>query len=308
MHRLLLPMPNWLSEELQNTPLRPLPAKTSTGAASRSLTRTLGAQCIGRRSLSASPCRGKGASRHSRHCSSPPRRRYRSLPYMARNRCPQSQVGRVFASCRTLCTTDAPPLNCSPPCFAQVLNYGQSIFEGLKAYRTEDGGIVIFRPEANAARMAAGAGRMMMPPVSEDMFIQAITDTVIPPSLLSAPSCPSANRHHKGLLLGHIIAPCTQRVSSDMPYVAPPDLLLTQVKANADLVPPVGTGSLYVRPVLMGTGSTLGVKPAPEYTFMVYCAAVGPYFKVLPSLRPSIPHAFAVGFSSSESSPSSSGP
>jgi hypothetical protein len=40
---------------------------------------------------------------------------------------------------------------------AQVLNYGQSLFEGMKAQRSADGSIVLFRPQENAARMAQGA-------------------------------------------------------------------------------------------------------------------------------------------------------
>ena len=47
---------------------------------------------------------------------------------------------------------------------AAVLNYGQGIFEGMKAFRTVDGEVVTFRPDQNAARFAEGAGRMSMPP------------------------------------------------------------------------------------------------------------------------------------------------
>lgn len=45
-------------------------------------------------------------------------------------------------------------------------------------------------------------------------------------------------------------------------------------------VPPLGKGSLYLRPLLLGTGPILGLGPAPSYTFTVYAAAVGAYFKV----------------------------
>lgn len=52
------------------------------------------------------------------------------------------------------------------------------------------------------------------------------------------------------------------------------------VKANERWVPPYGSGAtLYIRPFLIGTGSTIGVKPAPEYIFSVFCIPVGPYFK-----------------------------
>jgi len=113
------------------------------------------------------------------------------------------------------------------PC-AQVLNYGQSIFEGMKAQRTPEGEVVLFRPEENARRMMQGALRMSMPQVPEDFFLDAVEQTV---------------------------------------------------RANEELVPPHGKGSLYVRPLLLGTGAILGLGPAPEYTFLVYCSPVGAYFK-----------------------------
>lgn len=46
-----------------------------------------------------------------------------------------------------------------------MLNYGQGLFEGMKAYRTVNGRVVLFRPDQNAARLADGAVRMSMPPV-----------------------------------------------------------------------------------------------------------------------------------------------
>jgi branched-chain amino acid aminotransferase len=55
-----------------------------------------------------------------------------------------------------------------------VLHYAQEIFEGLKAYRTEDGGVALFRPEANAARFAASARRMAMAPLPEQLFIDSL--------------------------------------------------------------------------------------------------------------------------------------
>lgn len=52
------------------------------------------------------------------------------------------------------------------------------------------------------------------------------------------------------------------------------------IKLNADYIPPFGTeGSLYLRPLLIGTGATVGVKPANEYLFLVFVTPVGPYFK-----------------------------
>lgn len=111
---------------------------------------------------------------------------------------------------------------------AQALNYGQSIFEGMKAQRSAKGRVVLFRPDCNADRMAAGAARMSMVAPPEDLFIRGVEETV---------------------------------------------------RANADFIPPQGKGSLYLRPLLMGSGPILGLGPASSYTLVVYCAAVGSYFK-----------------------------
>ncbi len=66
------------------------------------------------------------------------------------------------------------PLSLSPA--AAVLHYAQEIFEGLKAYRHEDGSIWTFRPKANAARMNRSAHRMAMPQLPEDVFVQALEE------------------------------------------------------------------------------------------------------------------------------------
>jgi len=55
-----------------------------------------------------------------------------------------------------------------------ALHYGQSIFEGLKAYRHANGGIYVFRPEANALRFQRSSYRLALPPVPTDLFIGAI--------------------------------------------------------------------------------------------------------------------------------------
>ncbi|XP_020978566.1 branched-chain amino acid aminotransferase 2, chloroplastic isoform X2 [Arachis ipaensis] len=111
---------------------------------------------------------------------------------------------------------------------AGVLNYGQGLFEGLKAYRKEDGNILLFRPEENALRLQMGAERMCMPSPTVDQFVESVKDTVL---------------------------------------------------ANKRWVPPTGKGSLYIRPLLMGSGPVLGLAPAPEYTFLIYVSPVGNYFK-----------------------------
>jgi branched-chain amino acid aminotransferase len=110
-----------------------------------------------------------------------------------------------------------------------ALHYGQQCFEGLKAYRTKEGKIQMFRPDQNSKRLNSSCRRLLMPEVSEDKFI---------------------------------------------------DACLQVVKANEHFVPPYGTGAtLYLRPFVIGIGDNLGVKPAPEYMFGVFCCPVGPYFK-----------------------------
>ncbi len=112
---------------------------------------------------------------------------------------------------------------------AGVLQYAQTIFEGLKAYTTEDGRIVAFRPDLNAERMESSARRLEMPVFPKERFVDAITKVV---------------------------------------------------EANAAYVPPYGSGAtLYLRPYMFGSNSVIGVKPASEYQFRVFCTPVGPYFK-----------------------------
>ncbi|MDY6285963.1 MAG: branched-chain amino acid aminotransferase [Bilifractor sp.] len=112
---------------------------------------------------------------------------------------------------------------------ACVLQYSQSCFEGLKAYTTEDGRIVCFRPDLNAQRMYDSCKRLEMPPFPVDRFVKAVEETV---------------------------------------------------KANADWVPPYGSGAtLYIRPYMFGYNAVIGVKPAEEYMFRILVTPVGPYFK-----------------------------
>ncbi len=112
---------------------------------------------------------------------------------------------------------------------SNVFHYGQCCFEGLKAYRTKEGSVQLFRPDQNAGRMQDSCRRVMMPEVPADKFIDA----------------------------------CMQ-----------------VVKANEGYVPPYGTGAtLYLRPFVIGVGDGIGVSPAPEYIFCVFCLPVGAYFK-----------------------------
>ncbi|MCR4646845.1 MAG: branched-chain amino acid aminotransferase [Oscillospiraceae bacterium] len=112
---------------------------------------------------------------------------------------------------------------------ACVLQYAQTVFEGLKAYTTEDGRIVTFRPDLNAERLEQSASRLEMPTFPKDRFIEAVEQVVA---------------------------------------------------ANKAYVPPYGSGAtLYLRPFMFGINSVIGVKPATEYQFRVFCTPVGPYFK-----------------------------
>jgi branched-chain amino acid aminotransferase len=121
------------------------------------------------------------------------------------------------------------PLTMEPS--ATVLNYGQGIFEGMKAFRQPDGGVSLFRPDMNAKRMHAGAKRMLLPQVPQEAFVKA---------------CEAV------------------------------------VAANSKWVPPSKNGTLYMRPMLLGTGAALGVAPSPQTTFCIYVSPVGNYFKGAP--------------------------
>ena len=112
---------------------------------------------------------------------------------------------------------------------AGVLQYAQTVFEGMKAYTTEKGQIVVFRPDLNAERMVNSAKRLEMTPFPQDRFVDAVKQVV---------------------------------------------------KANEGYVPPYGSGAtLYIRPYMFGSDAVIGVKPANEYQFRIFCTPVGPYFK-----------------------------
>ncbi len=72
--------------------------------------------------------------------------------------------------------TDDPNITMSE--CAGVLQYAETIFEGLKAYETVDGRIVTFRPDLNAGRMASSAERLEMPVYPEDKFVEAVLKVV----------------------------------------------------------------------------------------------------------------------------------
>ncbi len=112
---------------------------------------------------------------------------------------------------------------------ATALHYGQEAFEGMKAFRGQDGKVRVFRWEENAKRMQSSARGIMMAEVPPELFKDAV---------------------------------------------------FKAVKLNEKYVPPFGLGaSLYIRPLLIGSGPEVGVKPSTEYLFMVFVGPVGPYFK-----------------------------
>jgi branched-chain amino acid aminotransferase len=61
---------------------------------------------------------------------------------------------------------------------AAVFHYAQEIFEGLKAYKRDDGGVNLFRPDANARRFQDSAERMAMPALAEPVFLEAVEELV----------------------------------------------------------------------------------------------------------------------------------
>ncbi|HEX7404321.1 MAG TPA: branched-chain amino acid aminotransferase [Candidatus Nanopelagicaceae bacterium] len=64
------------------------------------------------------------------------------------------------------------PISLDPA--TMVFHYGQEVFEGLKAYRQPDGGIAVFRPEANAARFARSAERLALPQLPTELFLESV--------------------------------------------------------------------------------------------------------------------------------------
>jgi branched-chain amino acid aminotransferase len=68
------------------------------------------------------------------------------------------------------------PIELSPATAA--LHYGQALFEGMKAYKTVDGQVVLFRPQANWARMNESAKRLCMPEIPEELFMESLKQLI----------------------------------------------------------------------------------------------------------------------------------
>lgn len=109
-----------------------------------------------------------------------------------------------------------------------ALHYGQTAFEGLKAFKGQDGKTRIFRMRDNALRMISSCQGILMEAPPVELFEESV---------------------------------------------------IKAVKLNQRFIPPYESGcSLYIRPVLFGSSPQVGVKPASEYTFIVFVTPVGPYF------------------------------
>ena len=85
---------------------------------------------------------------------------------------------------------------------AGVFQYAQTCFEGLKAYTTEDGRIVCFRPDLNAARMADSARRLEMPVYPEDRFVENVVETVRANAAWVPPFGSGATRYIRPYMFG----------------------------------------------------------------------------------------------------------
>ncbi|WP_286844662.1 branched-chain amino acid aminotransferase [Proteiniphilum sp. UBA5346] len=73
---------------------------------------------------------------------------------------------------------------------------------------------------------------------------------------------------------------CRGIMMAELPLELFEEMVLLVVKKNEHFVPPYDSGaSLYIRPLLIGTSAQVGVKPAREYTFLIFVTPVGPYFK-----------------------------
>jgi len=84
---------------------------------------------------------------------------------------------------------------------ANVLHYGQAVFEGLKAQHTRDGKIVLFRPEDNAARMRQSAARLIMQAPTVEQFVEA-TRAVVRANARWVPAYRKGSFYIRPLLIG----------------------------------------------------------------------------------------------------------
>eukprot|EP00794_Sanderia_malayensis_P018105 gene18105-19914_t len=110
---------------------------------------------------------------------------------------------------------------------ASVLHYGLEVFEGMKAYRGDDGDVRMFRPMENMKRLVRSSTRLSLPSFNPDGLLKCIEELV---------------------------------------------------KLDQDWIPHNHLCSLYIRPTIISTEATLGVKPPEHATLFVIAGPVGPYF------------------------------
>lgn len=136
---------------------------------------------------------------------------------------------------------------------AGIFHYCQEVFEGLKAYTTEDGDIVCFRPDLNAKRMSDSAERLCMPAFPEDKFVEAVKEVVkanaawVPPFGSGATLYVRPFMIATGIVIG--VAPATEYqfrilVTPVGPYFKGGDTAVTLGISKYDRAAPHGTGNI----------------------------------------------------------------
>lgn len=116
----------------------------------------------------------------------------------------------------------------SIPPASSALHYGLEVFEGMKAYRCDDGSVQMFRPYENMKRFYKSSGRLSLPYFDKDEVLKCIAELV---------------------------------------------------RIEQDWIPEQDSCSLYIRPTMISTEPSLGVKPPSAASLFVITGPVGPYFK-----------------------------
>lgn len=109
-----------------------------------------------------------------------------------------------------------------------IFHYGQTVFEGLKAYIGKEGTVRLFRPEKNMERLNHSNDRLSMPQVDEELALEALKQLI---------------------------------------------------KVDKEWIPMAEGTSLYIRPFIIATDSSLSVAVSDQYRFMIILSPVGSYYK-----------------------------
>lgn len=109
-----------------------------------------------------------------------------------------------------------------------IFHYGQTVFEGLKAYHGKNGAARLFRPEKNMQRLNQSNDRLCIPPIDEAFAVEALKELI---------------------------------------------------KVDRDWIPTAEGTSLYIRPYIIATQSSLSVTASSEYLFIIILSPVGSYYK-----------------------------